>query len=241
MVTLQPPIKMMMEALLKTNLSCSNCVSKVQPALDEALGAQNWKVDLQHPDRILLLKNADAIPLASQALASAGFVALPICEPANIDSVAPPTASNSFWFDVYNWKRAGYNTLNCLIGCSIGDFSMMIYLQAFHPHILFWIMMSLAMAAGLATSILFETSLLMIKERFTFAIALRTAFAMSFISMLAMEFSENMTDFFLTGGGNVAMHEPFYWYAWGIALVVGFIVPLPYNYYKLKKYNRACH
>ncbi|MFN3345037.1 MAG: DUF4396 domain-containing protein [Chloroherpetonaceae bacterium] len=27
----------------------------------------------------------------------------------------------------------------------------------------------------------------------------------------------------------------------GIALLAGFLVPLPYNYWKLKKFNKACH
>lgn len=232
-----------MEKLLKTNLTCQGCVSKVQDALDAKLGKDKWQVDLQHPDKILSLESSNDIATASEIIESAGFKAIPICELTEVDKAITPDKSKTthFWLDGYNWKRAGYNTLNCLIGCSIGDFGMMIYLQAFHPHISIWLMMALAMAAGLTTSVLFETTLLMIKEKFTFGIALRTAMAMSFISMLAMEFSENMTDYFLTGGGNIPMHDPYYWYAWGVALIVGFLVPLPYNYYKLKKYNRACH
>ena len=27
------------------------------------------------------------------------------------------------------WKRAAYNTTRCLVGCSLGDFTMMFYLQ----------------------------------------------------------------------------------------------------------------
>lgn len=30
------------------------------------------------------------------------------------------------------WKRAGINTLRCLLGCTSGDFSAMWYLQSFH-------------------------------------------------------------------------------------------------------------
>jgi hypothetical protein len=32
-----------------------------------------------------------------------------------------------------------------------------------------------------------------------------------------------------------------YWLAFIPAAVAGFLTPLPYNYYQLKKHNRACH
>jgi hypothetical protein len=43
--------------------------------------------------------------------------------------------SPGFWGATQTWKRAGVNTSRCLIGCSLGDFSAMWYLQAFHPEI----------------------------------------------------------------------------------------------------------
>jgi hypothetical protein len=39
----------------------------------------------------------------------------------------------------------------------------------------------------------------------------------------------------------VAPSEPFFWIALAISLLAGFLVPLPYNYFKLRKYNKACH
>ena len=63
---------------------------------------------------------------------------------------------------------------------------------------------------------------------------------MSLISMIGMEIAMNSTDFIITGG-KAAFDDPMYWMALVIALVAGFIAPLPYNYYKLKKYNQACH
>jgi len=164
------------------------------------------------------------------------------CRPTNFQSDPPSTKSpfRSFWSDRPIWKRASQNTLNCLIGCSIGDFGMIIYLQAFHPHTPMFVMMALAMTAGLITSILFETALLHWRERFPLKSALTTAFSMSFLSMLAMEFVANATDFMLTGG-RVPLTDPFYWQALGLALIAGFLAPLPYNYYKLKRHGRACH
>lgn len=145
-----------------------------------------------------------------------------------------------FWEDLNVWKRAGKNTLNCLIGCSIGDFGMIIYLQTYHHHINMFVMMGLAMVTGLTTSVILETILLRINEKFDWLTALKTAVGMSFLSMVAMELAENATDLILTGA-QVSTSQPFYWIALGISLIAGFLVPLPYNYYKLKKFGKACH
>jgi len=102
-------------------------------------------------------------------------------------------------------------------------------------------MMGLAIVAGLTTSVLLETIILKMKEGFKWGQALTTALSMSFISMLAMELAENATDYFVTGGGSIPLSNPFYWAALGISLFAGFIVPLPYNYYKLQKFGKACH
>ena len=59
---------------------------------------------------------------------------------------------------------------------------------------------------------------------------------MSFISMVGMEIAMNTTDFIFTGG-KAAFDDPIYWTALVIALIAGFIAPLPYNYYKLAKYD----
>ncbi len=64
--------------------------------------------------------------------------------------------------------------------------------------------------------------------------------SMSLIAMLAMELAENVTDYAITGG-RVEPGTALFWLALGAALIAGFLVPLPYNYYKLKKYGQACH
>ncbi len=149
--------------------------------------------------------------------------------------------SSAFWTDPRAWGRASYNTLTCLIGCSLGDFGVLIYMQTFHPHVSMLLTMALAMVAGLATSVVFEAVLLRLKEGFGVREALRTAFAMSFISMLGMEFAANATDWALTGGGRITPDDPWFWWALGISLVAGFLAPLPYNYYKLVRHGRSCH
>jgi hypothetical protein len=151
-----------------------------------------------------------------------------------------PTQAPSFWSDRAGWIRAGKNTFTCLVGCSIGDFGMLFFIQANYPETGIMWTMALAMSAGLLTSILLETVMLRTREGFDWANAVKTAFNMSFISMLAMELAATSTDFALTGG----VFDPstaWFWIALAISLVVGFATPLPYNYYMLKKHGHACH
>jgi hypothetical protein len=154
--------------------------------------------------------------------------------------VQEATIVKNFWKDQPIWKKAGYNTLNCLIGCTIGDFAMMIYLQTHYPWLNMGIVMVLSIISGLITSVLMETMLLKFREKFPLLTAFKTAFLMSFISMIVMELAENITDLVLTGG-QFHLDEPYYWFVLFLAMIAGFLVPLPYNYYKLKKYNRSCH
>ena len=75
----------------------------------------------------------------------------------------------------------------------------------------------------------------MIKQNFSFNNALRTALGMSFISMISMEVAMNLTDYLLTGGAILT------WWVVPLMLIVGFLTPWPYNYWRLKKYGISCH
>lgn len=154
--------------------------------------------------------------------------------------VAPTSSVRGFWSDRGVWKVASRNTFNCLVGCMIGDVAVLIYMQAYHPHAPMLLTMALAMTAGLITSILFESVMLRFREGFAWRNAVKTAFSMSFLSMLGMELAANVTDVALTGG-RVPLTDPFYWVALAIALAAGFLAPLPYNYWKFKKHGLACH
>ena len=72
-------------------------------------------------------------------------------------------------------------------------------------------------------------------QNFSFQKALKTALGMSFISMISMEVAMNITDYVLTGGAMLT------WWVVPIMLAVGFVTPWPYNYWRLKKHNQACH
>ncbi|GAB5372347.1 hypothetical protein AAMO2058_001657600, partial [Amorphochlora amoebiformis] len=90
----------------------------------------------------------------------------------------------NFFGDRVVWKRAAANTTRCLIGCSLGDFSMMFYLQSCHPEISVTVTMIASMLSGLSTSIGLETVVLKATEDFSWSRSLSVAFGMSFISML---------------------------------------------------------
>ncbi|KAI1798648.1 hypothetical protein F4811DRAFT_173905 [Daldinia bambusicola] len=149
--------------------------------------------------------------------------------------------SSIFWTSRSTWKRATVNTTRCLMGCSLGDFSSMWYLQTFYPDIGMGAIMAISMASGVTTSVMLETILLRLgKDRLPWVAAARTAAGMSMISMLTMELAENIVDYHLTGGA-VRLDSPTFWAAASASLLAGFLAPLPYNYLRLRKYGKACH
>jgi hypothetical protein len=50
-----------------------------------------------------------------------------------------------------------------------------------------------------------------------------------------MEIAMNTVDVLLTGGAFLT------WWVIPVMLLAGFITPLPYNYWRLKALNKACH
>jgi len=137
------------------------------------------------------------------------------------------------WKCIHTWKRSSTNTLWCLIGCSIGDFGTIIFFQNIEYSLADMNIMIIATINGLITSVVLETSVLY--RTMEFRNAFKTAMGMSFISMLAMEIAMNLTDLILNGKAIITFQTL------PIILFVGFIVPLPYNYWRLKKLGIACH
>ena len=138
------------------------------------------------------------------------------------------------WSCKQTWKVSAKNTFWCLLGCAIGDFGTILFFQLTQiPFPIFGIMI-LAIINGLITSIILETFIL-IRQNFTFINALKTASSMSLISMISMEIMMNLTDYLLTGGAVLT------WWVVTIMLIVGFLTPWPYNYWRLKKFGINCH
>jgi hypothetical protein len=48
-------------------------------------------------------------------------------------TTTPPVTKLAFWTDKPTWSRAGVNTLRCLVGCTLGDFSALWMLQSLFP------------------------------------------------------------------------------------------------------------
>ena len=138
------------------------------------------------------------------------------------------------WSDRQIWKVSAKNTFWCLLGCAIGDLGTILFFQLTQiPFPLIGIMI-LAIINGLITSIILETVIL-IRQNFPIKEALKTALGMSLISMISMEIMMNLTDYILTGGAILT------WWVIPIMLIVGFLTPWPYNYWRLKKFGISCH
>jgi hypothetical protein len=137
------------------------------------------------------------------------------------------------WKVKSTWTQASKNTLWCLIGCSIGDFGTIYFFQVTKIAFPMLGIMLLAIINGLITSIMLETFIL--SRQMALNLAFKTAIGMSLISMIAMEVAMNVTDVILTGGAMLV------WWVIPFMLIVGFLTPLPYNYWRLQALNKACH
>ena len=143
-------------------------------------------------------------------------------------------AINFNWSCKHTWKRSAKNTGWCLLGCAIGDLGTILFFQLTKIPFPVLGIMTLAIINGLITSIILET-IILLRQNLDFFKAFKTALGMSFISMVSMEIAMNVTDVILTGGAILN------WWVVPIMLIAGFLTPWPYNYWRLKKYNIACH
>ena len=151
----------------------------------------------------------------------------------------PGASSAAFWADAPSWRRAARNTTRCLVGCSVGDLSCLWLLASAAPELGAAPAMAASMACGVATSMALETWVLKVWEGFaSWTTAFSTAANMSLISMLSMEGAENAVSYYATGGDICSEH---FFAFLPASLAAGFLTPLPYNYFMLRKHGRACH
>ena len=137
------------------------------------------------------------------------------------------------WRCKITWAKSSYNTMWCLIGCCIGDFGTIFFFQITNLYWPILAIMILAIINGLITSLILETFILM--KQMHLSSAFKTALNMSFISMISMEIVMNTVDVIFTGGAILNF------YIIPVMLLAGFLAPLPYNYWRLKKYKISCH
>ena len=137
------------------------------------------------------------------------------------------------WKCKHTWMRSAKNTAWCLLGCSIGDFGTILFFQLSGIPWPTLSIMLLAIINGIITSIILET--IVLSRQMLLSKAFRTAIGMSLISMISMEVAMNAVDWIILGEAKLV------WWIIPIMLFAGFVTPWPYNYYRLKKYNIACH
>ena len=142
-------------------------------------------------------------------------------------------SSNFHWKCKHTWRRSAKNTAWCLLGCSIGDFGTILFFQFTGIPWPTLSIMILAIINGIITSIVLET--IVLSRQMIISKAFKTAIGMSLISMISMEVAMNTVDWIIMGGAKLT------WWVIPIMLLAGFLTPWPYNYYRLKKYNIACH
>jgi len=202
-------------------MTCTGCSGRVRDSLEALDGVLS--ADVSHETGQAVVSHSGTGHEAMlAAITGAGYIA--------------DGASADFnWGDGEVWRKSANNTKWCLIGCSIGDFGTIAAFQfvftdsGWSPMMI----MALAMFNGIMTSIALETAIL--SAQMALNEAFRVAIGMSLISMLSMEAAMNIVDLVLTGGAKLT------WWVIVPMLVAGFLTPWPYNYWRLKKYNAACH
>jgi copper chaperone len=60
---------------LKTTIKCAGCVANVTPYLNEAVGENNWQVDINNPAKILTVTGETDATKVIKALEKAGYKA----------------------------------------------------------------------------------------------------------------------------------------------------------------------
>jgi copper chaperone CopZ len=202
-------------------MTCTGCSGRVRDALEGLEGVLSAEVSHETGQAVVLHSGAGRDSMVA-AITGAGYTA----DGASVDFN---------WGDGDVWRKSANNTKWCLIGCSIGDFGTIAAFQfvftdsGWSPMMI----MALAMFNGIMTSIALETVIL--SAQMALNEAFRVAIGMSLISMLSMEAAMNIVDLVLTGGAQLT------WWVLVPMLVAGFLTPWPYNYWRLKKYDAACH
>ena len=209
-------------------MTCEGCSNRVKSALESIQGVNSADVSHESGIAIVVHQNVSG-KIMTSSVQKIGYT---------VDG----KGEDFHWKDGSIWKQSAHNTKWCLIGCSIGEFGTLAYysysgitsgLELYSK--LWYFYAILPLINGLTTSVMLETVILM-RGQMDFRNALSTAFGMSFISMLMMEIAMEITDLLFTQGelGLMPLAIPF-------MLLVGFLTPWPYNYWRLKKYGASCH
>jgi len=224
-------------------MTCNGCANNVKNALDGVSGVSSTDINLEGAKATVQADESVKKEVLEEAVTKAGYsIHKPGASLDLLQDFSTPKTMDFNWSDSSVWKQSAHNTKWCLIGCSIGEFGTLAYYSYsgitsgldLYSNIWYFYAI-LPLINGLITSVMLETVILM-RGQMDFSNALSTALGMSFISMLMMEIAMEITDLLFTQGdlGLMPLAIPF-------MLIVGFLTPWPYNYWRLKKYGQACH
>lgn len=130
-------------------------------------------------------------------------------------------------------------TIHCLTGCAIGEFmGLAIGVSlGLNP----WATMALATVLGFASGYTLGLWPL-VKQGMGWLAAFKTLWLGETISIAAMEFAMNFTDYHVGGVSASSMLAPQFWLGYVLALPAGFIVAWPVNWWLLSRsIKKPCH
>ena len=59
----------------KTTIKCAGCIAQVTPHLNDAIGENNWTVDINNPAKVLSVKSEASAASIIEAVKKAGYKA----------------------------------------------------------------------------------------------------------------------------------------------------------------------
>lgn len=129
-------------------------------------------------------------------------------------------------------------TLHCLIGCGTGE--VLGVLIGVALGLTAWISLALGVVLGFVFG--FALGIIpLIKRGFEFKKAFKIIFLAEFISIAVMETTEVLIEIYVAGVGSTGLDNPIFWIGMFLALVGGFIITYPVNYFMVKKGVRHIH
>ena len=144
------------------------------------------------------------------------------------------------WLDKQIWKQCFVSTFICLTGCSIGAMGSAFYFINYNwPFVLL-----ISLIAGLITCMIFMIIWNMMFRQMNFKNSFESSYKMSIVSMLIMILSENCIIIFIVpnfSSHQMHMNKVYDFGIMPLAMSLGFLLSLPYNYYQLQKIGKTCH
>ena len=64
-----------MKYTFKTNIHCENCIQGVSPFLNQEIDIENWQVDINHQDKLLMIESDLDEQVLTEIVKNAGFQA----------------------------------------------------------------------------------------------------------------------------------------------------------------------